>query len=84
MDGKVTYEVLAQSFGLEADSAIVRIGAIVRYLDVGGMAVAEASTIEALLQGMKRRTRSDDALLARAYAMFDDLYAGYRAGESTR
>jgi hypothetical protein len=84
VDGKVTYEVLVETFALEGDAAIVRIGAIVHYLDVGGMAVAEASVIEALLRGMKRRTRSDGAFFALAATLFDDLYAGYRAEESER
>ncbi len=84
VDGKVTYEVLAESFGLEGDAAVVRIGAIIHYLDVGGIAVAEAPVIEALLHGMKRRTRSDSGFFALAATLFDDLYAGYHAGERKR
>ncbi|HTK96709.1 MAG TPA: chromate resistance protein ChrB domain-containing protein [Pseudomonadales bacterium] len=84
VDGKVTYEVLVESFGLEDDAAIVRIGAIVHFVDVGGISVAEAPVIEALLHGMKRRTRSDAAFFALAATLFDDLYAGYQVEESRR
>jgi hypothetical protein len=84
VDGKVTYEVLVESFGLESDAAIGRIGSIVHYLDVGGISVPEASLIEALLYGMKRRTRSDGAFFALGATLFDDLYAGYQAEESKR
>jgi len=41
-DGRVTYEVLAASFGLEDDPALLRIGTIVHCLDIGGVPVAAA------------------------------------------
>lgn len=83
VDGKVTFEVLADSFDLDGDAAIVRIGAIVHYLDIGGVPVAEANVIEAILRGLKRRARSDAALLALASRLLDDLYAGYKTEESS-
>ena len=82
VDGKVTFEVMAESFGLDGDAAIVRIGAMVHYLDIGGVPIAEASVIETVLRGLKRRARSDDALLALAVRFLDDLYAGYKTEES--
>jgi hypothetical protein len=84
VDGKVTYEVLVESFGLEGDAAIVRIGAIVHFLDVGGISVADAPVVEALLHGMKQRTRSDGAFFTLAANLFDDLYAGYQVEEIGR
>jgi hypothetical protein len=69
--------VLLVSFGLETDPALVRIAAIVHYLDVGGFPVPESAAIEAALRGMRARTDGDDRLLERASQLFDDLYAGY-------
>jgi hypothetical protein len=51
--GRVTFEVLAASFGLDADPALARIAAIVHFLDVGGVPVAEAPGIEAVLAGLR-------------------------------
>ena len=84
VDGKVTFEVLAESFGLDSDASIVRIGAMVHFLDTGGVPIADASVIETMLRGLKQRARSDDALLALACRLLDDLYAGYKIEESAR
>jgi hypothetical protein len=77
--GRVTFEVLAASFGLDHDRAVTTIGAAVHFLDVGGIPVADAKGLEAVLKGAKERARSDDALLAEAMRTFDHLYAAYRA-----
>lgn len=74
---RVTFEVLAASFGLEDDPALARIGALVHFLDVGGAPVAEASGVQAVLRGARERCRSDDVLLAQARHLFDDLYHAY-------
>lgn len=74
---RVSFEVLTASFGLEGDSALVRIGSVVHYLDVGGAPVAEARGFEALLSGARARAKTDDALLAEASKMFDYLYQAY-------
>lgn len=79
IDEKVTFEVLMHSFGLEADDTLAHVAAIVHYLDVGGIPVPEAAGIETILRGMRQRTPNDDALLAEASLLFDDLYAGSRA-----
>lgn len=75
--GLVTFEVLATSFGLEADPAIARIAAIVHFLDAGGVPVPEASGIEAVLAGARDTAGDDDALLAEAGRLFDNLYRHY-------
>jgi hypothetical protein len=77
--GRVTFEVLAASFGLDHDRAVTTIGSAVHFLDVGGIPVADAKGLEAVLKGAKERARSDDALLAEAMRTFDHLYAAYRA-----
>lgn len=71
---RVTFETLLASFGLEDDAALMRIGAIVHALDVGGMA-PEAAGFETLLKGLKTRVQDDDALLKQGGQMLDDLHA---------
>ncbi|HQR22159.1 MAG TPA: chromate resistance protein [Burkholderiaceae bacterium] len=77
-DGKVTYEVIAASFGLEGDEALRKLGEAVHYIDVGGAASEEAAGLEALIRGLQTQHRDDDALLAASMAVFDALYAGLR------
>jgi hypothetical protein len=76
--GRVSFEVLAASFGLDGDPAIVRIAAIVHCLDVGGVPVAEAAGIEAVLAGLRAAAANDDKLLTEASRVFDGLYRNYR------
>jgi hypothetical protein len=77
---KVTFEVLMASFGLEGDPALERIGALIHYLDVGGVPVPEAAGLEALLRGARAAWSDDDALLAEAGRLFEYLYAHYATG----
>jgi hypothetical protein len=78
---RVTFEVLAASFGLEGDRALMRVAALVHCLDVGGAPVAEAAGIAAVLTGLREQHRRDDALLSAASEVFDSLYIGYQQGE---
>lgn len=80
---RVTFEVLAASFGLAEDRGLARIGMLVRYLDVGGVPVAEAAGVEIILTGLRQRLTDDDALLAEAGGTFDALYAAYASDVST-
>ena len=73
---RVTFEVLASSFGLDHDPALAAIGAAVHFLDIGGIPVADAKLLEAMLKGAREKARSDDALLAEAMRVFDLLYSG--------
>jgi hypothetical protein len=73
--GRVTFEVLAASFGLDDDPAIRRIGDIVHFLDAGGIAVDTAPGVEAILAGARSRAADDDALLDEAGRVFDFLHA---------
>lgn len=75
---KVSFEVLAISFGLDSDPAIARIAAIVHCLDVGGAPVAEAAGIEAVLAGLRASAPHDDKRLAEAARVFDSLYNHYK------
>lgn len=76
--GRVTFEVLAASFGLDHDPAIARIAAIVHCLDVGGVPLAEAPGIEAVLAGARAAAADDDKLLADASKIFDSLYRNFK------
>jgi hypothetical protein len=76
---KVTFEVLLSSFGLEGDPALERIGSLIHYLDVGGVPVAEAVGLEAMLRGAHRLIVDDDALVTEAGKLFELLYVHYTA-----
>ena len=79
----VTFEVLLATFELERDPALTRIAAVVHFLDVGGIPVAEAAGLEMILKGMRERCADDDDLLSEAAIIFDDLYQTYSNEEST-
>lgn len=72
---KVTFEVLAESFGLLDDPALRRLGQLVRSIDVGGSVLDEAPGLELVVRGLQARHAKDDALLAAASAVFDAVYA---------
>jgi hypothetical protein len=77
IDGLVTFEVLAASFGLDNSPAIHRIAAIVHFLDVGGVPVPEAAGIKAVLAGARSTAATDDALFADAGRLFDNLQSNF-------
>lgn len=73
---RVTFEVLLASFGLTAP-ALLRLGALVHFLDVGGVPPAEAAGVESTLAGL-RDTIADDARLQElADSLFDGLLASF-------
>ncbi len=74
--GRVTFEVLAASFALE-QTGIARLGALVHYLDIGGVQPPEAAGVEAALAGLRAAELDDNRLLERAAALFDGLYQHY-------
>lgn len=74
---RVTFEVLLASFGLEREQGLVRLGAMVHALDVGGGFVAEASGFEAMLAGARQRCPDDDQLLAEMSVVLDSLLAHF-------
>lgn len=73
----VSFEVLLGSFGLNHDRALVRLGAMVHALDIGGAQVPEASGFEAMLSGAKKRQLDDDQLLAEMSIVLDSLHAHF-------
>ncbi len=76
---RVSFEVLLASFGLETP-ALQRFGALVHFLDVGGVQPPEASGIESTLAGLRDTITDDDQLLALASAIFDGLMASFEKG----
>lgn len=72
---RVSFEVLAASFGLDTDARLQRIARVVHFLDVGGIPVPEAAGLEAVLSGLREIHADDDALSLAAGAVFDALYA---------
>lgn len=79
---RVTFEVLARSFGLDADSGLAAIGAAVHFLDVGGIPVPDAKGLETMLKGAREKARGDDALLAEATRVLDLMYSGLTESRS--
>lgn len=75
---KVTFEVVAHAFGLEADPGIRRLGELVHYIDVGGIPVDEAAGIETIVRGLQTQHDKDDALLVASLPLFDTLYAAMK------
>ena len=67
-----------------ASARLARIGALVHYLDAGGIPVPEAAGLETVLAGLRALHSDDDTLLAAALAVFDALLAApSSASEST-
>jgi len=82
VDSKVTFEVLLASFGLDADPAFARLGALVHFLDVGGIPVPEAAGFAAIVSGTRTLQPDDDALLRQVSPVLDGLYESYSSSES--
>jgi hypothetical protein len=78
---KVSFEVLLATFGL-IDPALQRLGALVHYLDVGGIPVPEAAGLEMLIRGMQQRLTDDDELLTEAEKVFDSFYQAFSGNGS--
>ncbi|WP_028206404.1 chromate resistance protein ChrB domain-containing protein [Paraburkholderia nodosa] len=78
---RVTFEVLLASFGLDSDPALLRLGAMVHALDVGGASVPEAIGFEAIMAGTRERAPDDDQLLAAMSPVLDSMYTHFVASE---
>lgn len=72
---RVSFEVLAVAFGLDADTRLQRIARAVHFLDIGGIPVPEAAGLEAVLAGLREVHTDDDQLCLAAAAVFDALHA---------
>lgn len=74
---RVTFEVLATSFGLDHDPGVEKIGALIHYLDVGGIPVPEAAGFEAILHGARATLVDDDELLREAERLLNFFYEAF-------
>ncbi len=73
---RVTFEAMLAHFGLETP-ALLRMGHLVHFLDVGGVQPPEAAGIESVLAGMRESITDDNRLLQAACAVFDGLLRSY-------
>jgi hypothetical protein len=80
---RVTFEVLVASFGLEDEPGLLKLGALVHALDIGGPVVPEAIGFEAVMAGAKARALTDDEMLAEMSNVLDSLLAHFAASEKT-
>ncbi|WP_321947853.1 chromate resistance protein ChrB domain-containing protein [Paraburkholderia sp. J10-1] len=78
---RVSFEVLVASFGLEDEPGLLKLGALVHALDIGGRAVPEAVGFEAVMAGAKARALTDDEMLAEMSSVLDSLLAHFAASE---
>ena len=76
---KVSFEVVAESFGLGEDPALRGLASLIHYIDVGGIPVDEAPGFEMLIRGLQARHADDDALLAASVPVFDAFYLALQA-----
>jgi hypothetical protein len=79
---KVTFETLLASFGL-AQPGLLQLGALVHYLDAGGVQPPEASGVERVLAGLRAAIHDDDQLLLAASGVFDGLLAAFEIDKGT-
>jgi len=82
VDTKVTFEVLLVSFSLDDDPGLARLAALVHFLDVGGIPVAEAPGLAAIVLGARAAQPDDDGLLDSVTPTLDNLYQAFRADVS--
>ena len=76
-EARVTYEEMLARHDLLKNAALVKIGSIVHFLEMGGEAVPEAAGVQTLLQGASRRAASVEEWLTEAEKTFDLLYEAY-------
>lgn len=75
---RVSFEVVAHSFGLQHEPGLQRLAELVHFIDIGGIPVDEAAGIETLVRGLQAQHTDDDALLAASFTLFDTLHAALR------
>jgi hypothetical protein len=80
---RVTFEVLVASFELEDEPGLLKLGALVHALDIGGPVVPEAVGFEAVMAGAKARALTDDEMLAEMSNVLDSLLAHFAASGNT-
>lgn len=74
---RVTYEEMLARLSLDRNTALAKIGSIVRFLEIRGTPVPEAAGVQTLLQGSVARCANADELLRETEKTFDLLYEAY-------
>lgn len=74
---RVAYEDMLARLGLLKNPALVKIGSIVHFLEMGGEPVPEAAGVQTLLHGAQRRAPRPEEWLAEAEKTFDLLFEAY-------
>jgi hypothetical protein len=82
VDSKVTFEVFVASFALDQDMGLIRLGALVHHLDVGGIPIAEGPGFATIMAGARKLQPDDDALLKAMTPVIDSLYAEYACADT--
>ena len=70
------------SFDLECP-ALKRLGALVHYLDVGGVQPPEAAGVASVLAGLREAILDDNQLLANVSGVFGGLFTTFGKGAPT-
>ena len=76
-ESRAAYEEMLARLDLVKSPALVKIGSIVHFLELGGEVVPEAAGVQTLLQGAQRRAPRADEWLVEAEKTFDLLYEAY-------
>ncbi len=79
---KVTFEVLLAAFDLE-QPALNRLGALVHFLDAGGVEPPEASGVERVMAGLREAIADDDQLMLVASGVFEGLRVAFESEITT-
>lgn len=74
-----TFEALMRDEGLNKDPALRRVAALVHDVDFHALREPEGPGLDAVLNGLLLHEPDDRAVLARAFDVFDALYARERA-----
>jgi hypothetical protein len=74
---RVAYEEMLVRLDLQKNPALVKIGSIVHFLEMGGEPVPEAAGVQTLLHGAQRRAPRAEEWLAEAEKTFDLLFEAY-------
>ena len=72
----LSYSRAAEEFDL-TQPALLKLGQLVHYLDVGGVQPAEAAGVESVLAGLRDGIEDDNKLLNCACNVFDGLLAAF-------
>ncbi len=80
---RITFEELTHYFQLDRDSAIHRIGTVVRALEGHDTVIPEATGFGTMIDGARRRTSNDYQFVAEAEKIFDMVYERYVASPAT-